>query len=94
MLVEIAGEWVEIEGIVTGLTKNPFDCEPVIPMPRRVNWLKAEGLAPCAEHEHYSGFEPPTVRCAKCWRNHLELKRRDWTNRHAATYRPPTPRPK
>jgi hypothetical protein len=83
MLVEIAGHWVEIEGIQTGLTKNPFDCEPVVPMPKRVNWVKAEGLPVCPEHEHYTGFQPPDRRCAQCWRNHLELKRGDFVRRAA-----------
>lgn len=94
MLVEIAGHWVDVEGIQTGLTKDPFACEPVIEHPRRFNWVRAEGLEVCASHEFYGGREPPSSRCALCWKNHLELKRLDYTNRHAAGYRPPAPRPK
>lgn len=83
MKVEIGGVEMEIPHIVTGLTKDPFACEPVVPKAYALNAVELLELPPCPEHTHYRGFDAPGYRCSWCWRSHMAVLRRVFVGRAA-----------
>jgi hypothetical protein len=82
--VVIAGQVVTLHAIRTGLTADPFACEPVIAEPHACIPLDALGLGRCREHDHYRGTTPPAGRCSTCWRLWNELQRNLYVARCAA----------
>lgn len=83
MIIEIAGQDVEIPRIVTGLTKDPWQCEPVEPKRHALNRIELEELPKCQAHPHYRGFAQPDWRCGRCWDNYGRVLRNDYQRRAA-----------
>jgi hypothetical protein len=82
MKLHIFGESVDMPAawvVVTGID-NPSTLQPVVA--NRANRVVADGLPTCLVHDFYDGTAEPSYRCARCWKNYLELRRRDYTSRH------------
>ncbi len=73
--VDMPSSWVLVTGI-----DNPSTVQPVVG--DKTNRVVAEGLPSCLVHDFYDGTAEPGYRCEYCWKNYLEIRRRDYVSRH------------
>jgi hypothetical protein len=78
--IRILGHELEVPHIMTGLTKDPFACDPVVPR-IQFNTIEALGLEVCQEHNYFTGSGAPSTRCALCWKNYREILARAYRYR-------------
>jgi hypothetical protein len=82
-IIIIAGQELEVEAIQTGLYEqaDPFDREPVINNPARLNRVELEDLPECWKHSSYRGTAAPDYACRECMRNWVTIQQRDYIGR-------------